>query len=385
MIKYYRQIKCLSQLLILIIGFGVTANAHAAVQTVKTGIASPQTSSEIENIELLRARAIRNAMDLALLEVNGTLVSSQQADTIRTSDKVSSHGEEESQDYEQESRYRDASLTRTEGHVRVIEILKEWQEGDQYHVKVKLEVLDQPEASAKHGAGYFWERIGKPGISLVLRETVNSQDSRGTDAETLRFMRDILARNGLQTALNSIAGSRYQIQMTQEISVSSVKTFGTYAAHCNLSYRIVDDQVSRTLLEERSSHGPQAGFSLESVKRECLKAIAPALSEKLVRSLAQIFNDQWNQGDEYIVHIAGIPGAYLAESVDAIQQSFRVEEGHMDKYVDGVLAVTVRYQGKNSELTSAVISAFDDIGQQVIPERAESNVIEFRWLKSLKK
>ena len=65
----------LSLLLLLLSGSGL-----AAIETVQTGVATAQTNSEIGNIELLRQRAIRNAMELALMEVKGISVTSEKAD-----------------------------------------------------------------------------------------------------------------------------------------------------------------------------------------------------------------------------------------------------------------------------------------------------------------
>jgi hypothetical protein len=50
---------------------------QAAVESTQTGVASPQKESESGNIELLRERALRNAMDLALMEVTGASISGE--------------------------------------------------------------------------------------------------------------------------------------------------------------------------------------------------------------------------------------------------------------------------------------------------------------------
>ena len=56
---------------------------YGAEIVVQTGVASPQSGAEEENIEKLRERAIRNAMDLAVIQVAGVLVSAERGDTIQ--------------------------------------------------------------------------------------------------------------------------------------------------------------------------------------------------------------------------------------------------------------------------------------------------------------
>jgi hypothetical protein len=373
------QSKILLGLLLLLL----SCSGLAAIETVQTGVATAQTNSEIGNIELLRQRAIRNAMELALMEVKGISVTSEKADAIRSSQKTHELDGEESQVTSQESRFRGSALSRTEGHVRLIEIIREWNEGEQYHVEAKLEVSDLAEAAQKQGAGYYWERIGKPKLSIALAETLNSASQYEKEPYTLRFFRDVLAKNGLQVAEAGEVNSRYHIAIHQDVSYSIMQAYGTHTVNSNLSFRIIDHQLGRMIAEERRSCGPQAGFALEAAKRDCMKEIAPQLSELLIKQLALAFNDQWNHGDEYVLHISGLPGVHVAEAVDAIHQGFRVKSGRMDSYRDGVLTMTVSYQGMNADLTRAVVAAFDDIGHQVEPESVASNEISFRWKNSL--
>ena len=54
-----------------------------ATETItQTGVATPQSESERNNIEKLRQRAIENALDLAIMQVTGAVISGQRADTL---------------------------------------------------------------------------------------------------------------------------------------------------------------------------------------------------------------------------------------------------------------------------------------------------------------
>lgn len=357
----------------------VVTAASAGVQTVKTGVASPQGDSEQGNIELLRERAIRNAMELALAEVRGTTVSAERSVTARSRNDVQVRDGLSTDDVGQDIRQGNRALVRTEGHVRVLKILNEWEEGDQYHVTVRLDVLDAGEANKQLGAGFYWQRSGKPGISVVLRSP-QGQSASNADPYTLRYIRDVLGKNGIPTAESAIGGTRYVVELTQEVDTRFVQRFATYAADCRISYRIIDQQTQQSLVEDRKSYGPQGGFSADAVGHDCLAQIAPGFSAQLVRSLAGVFNTQWHQGDEFELQIAALPGSQLPGALQTIGQAFRLKEGRMDRYAEQVLTVTVGYTGDNAALVSAVMTAFDDAGHTVVPQHVEANRIRFQWI-----
>ncbi len=356
----------------------VTA-ASAGVQTVKTGVASPQGDSELGNIELLRERAIRNAMELALAEVRGTTVSAERSVTARSRSEVQVRDGRGTDDVGQDIRQGNRALVRTEGHVRVLEILNEWEEDGRYYVTVRLDVLDAAEANKQLGAGFYWQRIGKPGVSVLLK-TTQGQHASNTDPYTLRYIRDVLGKNGIPTPHHAERGARYVVEVTQEVNTRFFQRFATYAADCRISYRVIDRQTQQSLVEDRKSYGPQGGFSDDAVAHDCLAQITPGLSAQLVRALASVFNDQWHQGDDFVLQIAELPGSQLPVAMETISQAFRLKEGRMDRYAEQVLAVTVRYQGDNTALLNAVMTAFDDAGHAVVPQHVEVNKIRFRWI-----
>jgi len=378
--SYCQNVVLLGQYVVVIFLLLVLSDAYGSVTVIQTGVASPQTEAETDNIEKLRERAIRNAMDLALLQVTGALVSGERTDTLRSRERITAVGKEVREETKQESRYRGSSTSRTTGHARLLEIVKEWREGEQYYVKVKVEVGEQKEVAKSTNAGFYWKRMGKPPIGLSFSEKRNGRDTTQTESYTLRYLRDNLSRNDVTVSSANEQAISYLIHIIQEFNTEQLAGFGTYTTHCRLTFRIVDRQKRETIAEHRSKHGPDAGFSIRQAEDKCIKSIAPAVSKQLIRTIARVMNEQWNNGVEFLVTFTGMPGEFMPQAVNTVQGIFRVEGSTVESYQDNVLQLKVQYKGQGVEFTEAVIASFDDLDQSLVSEAIQGSHIQFRWV-----
>ena len=137
-----------------------TPPLHGAEIVVQTGVSSPQSGAEEGNIEKLRERAIRNAMDLAVIQVSGVLVSGERGDTIRSRENITIHGDEVDEQTKQQSRFHRNTILRSTGHARLVEIVREWRDSNQYFVEAKVEV-GAPEETKKNKCGILLGASGK--------------------------------------------------------------------------------------------------------------------------------------------------------------------------------------------------------------------------------
>ncbi len=358
----------------------ILSDAYGAVTVTQTGVASPQSKAETNNVEKLRARAIRNAMDLAVLQVTGALVSGERTDTLRSRERIAVIGENVREETKQESRYRGSSTSRSMGHVRLLEIVKEWREGTQYYVKVKVEVGEQKEVAKSTNAGFYWNRMGKPPIGLSFSEKRNERDTTQTESYTLRYLRDNLSRNGVIVTSVDEQAISYLIHIIQEFNTEQLVDLGTYTTHCRLTFRIVDQKRRETIAEHRSKHGPDAGFTVRQAEDNCIKSIAPSVSKQLIRTIARVMNEQWNNGEEFLVTFTGMPGQFMPQAVNTVQSIFRVKGSIVESYRDNVLQLKVQYKGQGVEFTEAVIASFDDLDQGLVSETIQGRHIRFRWI-----
>ncbi len=99
-------------------------------------MATPRSEDEKNDVEKLRSRAVRNAIDLAVMLVSGVSISTEKGDSIRTrEDDIVVDGKQE-QKLVQQSRFRAAATSRAEGHARLVEIVREWEENGNYYVNL---------------------------------------------------------------------------------------------------------------------------------------------------------------------------------------------------------------------------------------------------------
>ena len=368
----------LSLLIVLVTVFS-SELSFCAVIVIQTGVASPQSEAEEKNIEKLRERAIRNAMDLAVMQVSGALISGERGETLRSREEVAISDNDVRQQTKQQSHFHGSVVSRTIGHVRLIDIVKEWREGGQYYVKAKIEVGDSEESIKKMNAGFYWERVGMPRIVILFSERTNGQDTTETEAYTLRYLRDNLVQNGIVTATDKVRDAHYHIKVTQTYQTMQLSEFGTYTTHCKLLYEITDNESRQTVAEYRASHGPNPGFSEEQAQESCIKAIAPQVSENLIREIAAIFSDRWNQGTKFQVLIHGLPGEFVTQAGDTLENLFQVTNSSNTSYRNNALQINLVYKGTASSLADAIIAVFDEFDRGVVIESLQGNQVEFRW------
>ncbi len=358
----------------------ITGQALAAVEAVTTGIASPQNEEEKNNIEILRQRALRNAMDLAVMQVTGATISGEKGSSYRAKEHFSSsdsQGNQESSDVQ--SRYSTGTITRTEGHAKLVEIIKEWQESDQYYIHARFSVETKKEAAAKRNAGYFWKKAGSPPIGLSFAEIHNGDLTRTDENTTFRYIRDSLVRNDL--AVSNGAHPAYLIEVKQVLDSREMVDLGTTTINCRLSYTIIDQQENTTLKEFRKSNGPQAGFNEEMAVENCISAIAQDLATNLVRSFAEIMNDRVQNGIEYNLIIEDVPGDMVADIAEVSRNLFRVTSFTSPQYVNSRYSGKILFKGSGTELAQSLIETFRYEDWQVTVISVNNGNVQLKWIE----
>jgi hypothetical protein len=369
--------KFLSSCFFLIFFLSTSVNSYGATETTQTGVASPQNDSETNNIELLRQRALRNALDLALLQVTGATVSGERSDSLRTREDTTITADKADATTRQQIRHNAAGATQTKGYARLMEIVREWREKGQYYVTAKIAVDSEQEAATRQDAGHFWVQAGKPTLALTFAENLDGLSRENQDDRTLRFFRDNLIRNGIATS--SEAKPRYLIELLQVVQTKELPALGTTTVHCHLSYKISDKERGTTVAEYKQSHGPDAGFSLDQAKEKCIGAVAPAVSENLVRELAGVWNQNWNNGTEQTVIIDSLPGDAVSRSNAIIQDLHRVTATTPAKYAERQFIKNVTFKGEGTELAEAIQTAFEDENWHIMVSAVQGSRIRFTW------
>lgn len=369
----------MSKLILGVLLFSFFYYSYGASTVIQTGVATSDNVGENINIEKLREQAIRNAMDLALLEVSGALVSSERSDTLRSNEKITSTGNNVKEVTKQESRYQGRRVSRTAGYVRLSKIMKEWQDGQQYYVKVMVEVGDEKEVAKSANAGFYWSRMGKPPISLSLVEIRNGVKVKKNENYTFGYLRNNLVRNDINVSEFDKEITRYNVKINQELTTQHISILDTFKTNCRLSYSIQDMRNRSTLAEYHLRQGPDAGFTELQAEERCVKKIAPKISKQLVKAIAKLMNEQWNDGIELNLKIYGLKGEYMPQAVQAVQTLFRVRDSVIDSYDNEVLQLRVIYKGQRAEFTDALMAAFDGYGWGLKPETVQGALLKFRW------
>lgn len=354
------------------------APTFAATETIQTGVASPQSEAETKNIEVLRQRALRNAMDLALLQVTGATVNAERKEVLRSREDSTIAGTRADAVTRQQSSHNVAAATQTSGHARLVEIIKEWQEQGQYYVTARIAVDSAQEAAARVNAGHFWLQAGKPPLALSFIEEVDGISRQYQEDRTLRMVRDTLLRNGVEVVAAN-APARYLIEVRQALQSQEMPGLGTTTVHCHLSYRITDADRKATVAAFKQSHGPDAGFSFDQAKERCVAAVAPGVAENLVRQLAGLWNQEWNDGLTQTVIIEGIPGGLAPRADKLLQDLHLVSAATPATFENGRLSKNLVYKGKGMELAEAVRAAFEDENWRVTISAIEGSRIRLEW------
>lgn len=375
-------IKKIIQIYAIVLTIILPCICFGATQVIQKGIASPQSDAERGNIEKLRSRAIRNAMDLAVMQVTGTAVSSERGDSLRSQEKVISQGDQIREESRQESRFSRGATTRSEGHARLVEIIKEWQENDQYFVEAIIEVESEDETIKQKNCGDYWLQAGKPAISMTFIEEFNGHTSSNLQDNTFRFLRDNLSRNGVNVSTSRDEVSAYRINVLQNLQSQEIEGLGTITMHCRLSFQIIDQERDESIAEYRAFQGPKAGFTIEQAKEDCLKVIARDVSENLVRALGKIMLERWNNGVEQRIKITGLPGEAVAAVSEILQNLYRVTSATAAKYNDGQYIRSLTFKGSATELAQAIQSSFADENWKITVARIEKGDIDLQWVNT---
>lgn len=368
-------------LLVLMISMFLAFNVSAGVEIVQRGVATSQSSSPKMNIEQLRQRAIRNAMDLAILQVTGAEISSERAGSVRTREDTIINNTQIHDSSQQQSRYNTAVRSRTEGHVRLLKINKEWQDGEQYYVEA-LFVVDTPEELLdKKNAGYYWKGAGSPPIALIFTEEFNGETEQDQESTTNRYLRENLSRNDVKVSSQE-GVSPYTIKVNQLLNAKEMGDFGTITMNCRLSFQIVDELKNEVLSQYRTEqHGPDAGFTMEQARDNCLKAIAPDLSKHLILDIAQLMNDRINNGIEQKVTIHNVPGSNVAKITEILNNLYRVTKTSTPSYSGAKYIQDVTFKGNGGDLAQAIQDAFADEDWTIQVREIDAQTIQLNWIE----
>jgi len=345
----------------------------------KIGVATPQAGESSGNVEKLRARAIRNAMELAVMQVSGAEVTSDRGGLNASRDTIVNINGETDAQQKQTASYYTGAKTKISGNVKIVEIIKEWQEGEKYFVELKLNVKNEDELLKSLSAGDLWARIGKPAIGINVSLNRNGQQSSSSQS-LQQYLEDNLSRNELDMNIMKGRPERFTIDVKQTIRNAAVASMGTYKTYCELSFSIIDSETQRSLSGFRLSHGPDGGFDERQAEERCTKAIVRDFSEKMLNELAIIFSGEWNNGKDFIVSLASVPGGYTSKSGEIIANAYLVTASEVDGFDNGVLRMSVAYKGKGVDLVSSVETAFFEAGMRIELVRMNGNQIEFTWV-----
>ena len=354
------------------------SEVNAGTVTIQTGVATLPSGKKGVNIAKLRQQAISNAIDLAILQITGVEISSKHGNSLRTQDEITYHNGHAEESSKQKDNFSTAVYTRTEGHARLVKIIKEWRNDNQYHVKAEIEVDNQEELLKKKNAGYFWTRVGRPSIGLFMTEVNNGEEEDGTNHTTFRFFRDNLSRNGIKVSTET-ADTDYKVQVHQVLNEKELPALDTVTVNCRLSFQLVDQIKNESIAEYRASHGPTAGFSIEQGREDCLKAIAPKVSEQLVREIAKVMNNLWNNGIEHTIIIDHMPGKVVPEVTELLNNLFRVTSALKPSYITGKYTQKISFKGDGDELSQGIKEAFEAKDWDVQVKKINKQIIRFDW------
>lgn len=350
--------------------------SYAATVVTSKGIASAQNENEENNLEKLRTRALRNAADLAIMQVTGVSVSGERDSSRRSREETFIQGDDVTNKVGISNRDSSKAISRTEGHAKLIEILNEWQEKGQYYVRAKFSVETEEEAIAKRDAGYFWQRAGSPGIGISFQILYNNSVETG-DSRTLRFFRDNLVRNSIEVSQKS--DPQFLIYLNEVINSKELVDYGTITVNCQLTYKIKHVESGAVLHEYRNANGPKAGFDLQQGTEACISEIAPETSKDLIRQLAKIMSDRINNGVEYVLIIRGLPGNIVTRTTEISQNLYRVTSSRQPEYSNKSFTRKLSFKGSGADLALAFTEALADEDWSVSVISINKGVVELQW------
>ena len=353
--------------------------AAFAITVTELGVGSARNDNEARNVEELRARAIRNVLEVAVIRVSGVILSGEQKDSLRQKDSYESNGNKIKEKLKQDSVFHNVIVSRTNAYAQLVEILKEWQEDGQYYVKARVDVSEKGLQKKLYNAGIFWSRVGNPTIHMSLILLVNNKKITG-DTYTLSFLRDTMARNGISIVTNRQDAS-YAIPVKLSFSTTHVRQYNTFKTNCSISYEIIDDGVDNSIAAARKTAGPVAGFTPGETQSKCEKEIIPILARDLVKRLAREMNEIWNNGRKYKVTISNVDGKDVLRTANIIRNIFRVTNLSNLRYKQGIMLMDVQYKGLPFEFVDNLVTTFEYEYQELSLLSLEENVVKMQLSK----
>lgn len=336
-----------------------------------TGVATIENTKAQHDVERLRERAMRNAMELALLHVKGGEISSSKSTLDTYTEERKSINNKNTDSTLSRNASQSGARTRTNGNVRIVKLIKEWRDQGAYYVKLKVSVDEIEDSSANVGSS--WQRIGRPTISLTSVAYTNGKLNK-QNVSLGNYIANDLSMNQLDI---SSAGSRINIHIEQNTKVNRFSEFNTYSASCEVLLSIQDKDKERSVSNNRLRAGPKAGFSLDEAEKKCVAEVAQTLSHDLISELASIFNNEWNNGKEYLISFHRVPGNKVPIINEVVENAYLMKSAQFRSYKDNMLSLVADYRGTEVELIDAISAAFLLEGESVELKTMTSNKISF--------
>ncbi len=343
---------------------------------IKTGVAYPNTASDYKNPGRLRQRAIRDAMELALMEQQGAQVVAERGSREYGKSLYQQVDGRTTETSKQRTAWHSNARTRIRGGVKLLKVIREWREGEKYLVKLKLDVLKDDELSKEMTPGTLWRQVGRPGISLEVRVSRNG-NGWWRESSFQNYLRKQLAQNEINTLERDIG--RYRIKVWQAMENSYLGEYDTWKTLCDLSFSIVDRDTGKNRAVQHLRGGPAAGFSEKEAEDNCLEKASTGFTRLLIEDLVALFNEEWVNGRDFTVRVAGVPGKDAGRVRQAIADLMSVTAVENMAYDDGELALDVVFQGQPLELAEAISLALDEAGIIVDFRELRGNRIEYVW------
>lgn len=337
--------------------------AAAEARSIKVrGVASPQSESEQDNVEVLRARALRNAIDTAVERTQGIRISTERSDQVRYSNS------------KQQSEFRREAISETSGYARVEKVVKEGFHGDSYEMEVVVKVLGDQATHERSDLGFFWKRAGKPKVSFAY-EAPDSGAPLSTYTE--RYLRENLVANGLELSEQS-EDYTFRVHVVEKFETQMVSELGTFKSYCYLALEIVDWQGTERF-QNTARNGPTAGFSEEASQTRCMKAIAEPTTGTMINALAGLFDELWRTGNGIVLMIEAVPGRWVSSVVEGFQQMFHVSEVVIHEYTNERLVLFAKYRGGPQELLAHISESAGLEPYVLVPRGIAPRELSFRW------
>jgi len=334
------------------------------INVATRGIASFNESSTPDGVEQVRIRAINNAMEVAVLRVAGALVSGEKANIGKLSDTVSVSGTAMEEKLKQDAVFNNTVVASSDGYARLIDVSEEGEVDGVYRVDAIVEVVVEKLEQQMKNAGFFWERVGQPEVTLALQKSNNGRTV--SDVDTLGFLRDTLSKNGIKVSTSETSAA-YSVNANLQVATSHVKEFGTYAGSCSMSYEIIDSGNQNSVGAFRKATDAVPGFSHGESAKACERKVVSPVAQAMVERLLVEFDDVWNKGRLFQLSFAGIGGGDVTDISNTIRSIFRVTNLTGIEFSNSTASMDVQFKGVPFEFVEAVTKTleFEDISVEL--------------------